>query len=117
MDDDDGDGLSNFYEYGVGGDPTNKSSLGGTPKVIHGESGEVLFSTVQLIDRANLPIRYTVLHCTDLESGDWTPFADDGTIINDLPGSDEYEEVQYRLSISGDESHEIFLRLSVEETQ
>lgn len=72
--DDDHDGLSNIYEYGLGGNPTNASDQGTSPEFgMMTDGGSNVFSYVypQLSDPES-GLAYFLETCTDLVSGAWT---------------------------------------------
>ncbi|HKL21962.1 MAG TPA: hypothetical protein VJ904_09165, partial [Tichowtungia sp.] len=68
MDDADFDGLSNLYEYGVGGDPTNRLSHGTIP-TLSKSGNRFLYIHPQRSDDGSLT--YTVETTTNLISGTW----------------------------------------------
>ncbi|HKL21377.1 MAG TPA: hypothetical protein VJ904_06195, partial [Tichowtungia sp.] len=73
--DDDGDGLNNLTEYGLGGNPTNALDQG-TPPFLSVSGSEILYVHPQRSDDDSLV--YTVETTTNLMSGIWT---DQGVVI------------------------------------
>ncbi|MCF7818816.1 MAG: hypothetical protein K9M54_13145 [Kiritimatiellales bacterium] len=71
----DGDGLSNVYEFGLGGDPTNNLNRGTSPEfavvAAGGGSNEFIYVYPQLAD-PNSGLAYSLHTSTDLLSGIWT---------------------------------------------
>ncbi|QHI69101.1 hypothetical protein [Tichowtungia aerotolerans] len=72
--DDDADGLSNLYEYGLGGDPTNSADQGVSPEVgVIADNGTNWFSYVHpALAHSNSGVSYSLELTDDLIAGSWT---------------------------------------------
>jgi hypothetical protein len=68
-DDPDGDGMDNFTEYALGGDPIVADAATILPKII--ESGGAAYAEMKLgVD--SIDLQYTLEHCSDITANDWT---------------------------------------------
>ena len=88
--DPDGDGRSNLYEYGIGGDPNKKSNVGAQPVLdMSGASGEFCYPRRR--DAVARKLTYQVVGASDLTTPDWSTdgISETGTAVID----DDFEEV------------------------
>ncbi len=68
--DDDADGLSNLYEYGLGGNPTNALDKGASPSF--GVEGSGFSYVYPRLSDPDSGLAYFLETCTDLVGGAWT---------------------------------------------
>ncbi|MDZ8119139.1 hypothetical protein [Pontiella agarivorans] len=107
--DDDDDGLSNLYEYGLGGDPTDDRDQGNLPSMVYGGDDTVTYYNVMLSD-PDAGIEYIVEQTTDLESNPWT--ASGWSTITNYPSADpDFDQAEHR--ISGGDKDQLFFRLRI----
>ncbi len=99
-DDDDGDGLSNIHEFGIGGNPTNSADIGYEPMVDMVEdtgTNWMRYIHVRQTD-PNSGITYSLEETLDLGDGIWTNAnATQIGIPAVLPGDPDFESVTNRL--------------------
>ena len=109
--DDDGDTLSNLYEFGVGGNPTNASDRGYVPTLRSAgtEPAAMEYIYHRRIDYVESQVVYLLQHSPDLVTPSWTinDFTLEGTEVVD----DDYEAVTKHLPMSTDPQQ--FIRLSI----
>ncbi len=109
-DDYDGDGVDNFHEYGLGGDPTNELDQGTLPVFEIGNAGGTnwLGCVHPQLSDPNSGLNYFMELNTNLVSGIWTPYGYTVSGTNVTGGeldfvtnfADMVEDVKYvRLSI------------------
>ncbi|QHI69937.1 hypothetical protein [Tichowtungia aerotolerans] len=70
-DDPDGDGMDNFLEYAIGGNPAFSDASGVRP-FAQIENDEVIYIYKRRLDAVSRGLTYSVLVRTDLETGSWT---------------------------------------------
>jgi hypothetical protein len=106
----DGDGLSNFAEYGQGGDPTDQLDQGTLP-VFDVDSSRNLFSCIhpQLSD-PDSGLSYFVELNRDLVDGIWTPFGCAVTGTNRTGGA-----LDFVTNVTDMAEDEKFMRLNIVE--
>jgi hypothetical protein len=102
--DDDDDGWNNFYEYALGGNPTNSADQGLLSCVISGTDVQVVYAR-----RSDGSVSYTLATTTNLVSGSW--ITNDTVEVEAIgPIDADYESVTNRL----DPEPQQFIRISVE---
>lgn len=107
-DDDDGDNLSNIYEYGLGGNPTNSADQGTLPVLIV-SNGVASYTHVQLTD-SDANISYIVEQTTDLVNEPWTN-ANWSAVATNSTLDVYFDEVEYQ----SPEQNQLFFRLLIEQ--
>lgn len=105
LEDDDGDGRSNFHEYVLDGNPVNEGNRGVEPVFIK-EGGAFEYIYKQRNKDQNLI--YTVQTCADLVSGTWTSTGYTVTGTNVTGGT--YNDVTNSIPTTGPQS---YIRLTV----
>ncbi|VGO14006.1 hypothetical protein PDESU_02563 [Pontiella desulfatans] len=105
-DDDDGDELSNIYEYGLGGNPTNAADQGTLP-TLSVSNGVARYTHVQLTD-PNADIIYTVEQTPDLVNTEWTN-ANWSAVTTNITIDVNFDAVEYE--VSGQD--ELFFRFKI----
>ena len=109
FDDDDGDGLSNFGEYSLGGNPINGFNDAYMPTFsISGNYFEYTFAQLSAADSG---VRYTVEFSTNLMSGSWATNGAELVVTGTIDSKFNY--VTYRISTLLDD--QLFMRLLIEE--
>ena len=106
--DPDGDGRSNLYEYGMGGDPNKKSNVGAQPVFdMSGASGEFCYPRRR--DAAARKLTYQAVGTSDLVTPDWNEdgITETGTAVID----DDFEEVVNSVPTGGSAG---FFRVEIE---
>lgn len=96
--DPDGDGRSNLYEYGLGGDPMDGANVGASPVLeLSPSSGEFCYPRRR--DAAARKLTYQAVGTSDLATPDWSTsgITETGTLVLD----DEFEEVVNSLPTGG----------------
>ncbi len=108
--DDDSDGLANLYEYGLGGDPTNKNDRGTSPELIMTESGGTNWFSYVHPQRTGpfSGLRYSLELNTNLVSGVWTSAGYEVLGTNVTGGS--FDFVEHRIDSAADQK---FIRLNI----
>lgn len=113
VDDPDGDGLSNFREFALGGNPTQSTSTGVRPfqrKVQDGGSEYLEFVYRRRV-RSDNTLNYILQTSTDLSPDSWT---DSGFV--ELPALDtedpDFQEITSRLDTSS--APKAFMRLRIQ---
>lgn len=103
----DKDGVSNIYEYGLGGDPTNPSDLG-VPSIFSVSGGVATYIHPRLSD-PNSGLSYSLELSTDLVVGSWTNagYSVSGTNVT---GGD----LNYVTNVTDTAEAEKFIRLIIE---
>ena len=103
----DSDGLDNLYEYGLGGDPTNRLNMGTLP-VMEKSGDRFLYVHPQRSDDTSLV--YTVETSTNLVSAAWLPVG--YTIMGTNVTGGTVDFVTNDVNTIGDEK---FIRLKIEQ--
>ncbi|QBG46450.1 hypothetical protein EGM51_03205 [Verrucomicrobia bacterium S94] len=107
----DANGVSDFMEYALGGNPTNPADQGITPNVEYQLDDTVHYYHVALTN-PNSGVVYDVEWATNLVVGGWTNCFD--SMTNRPSGYDGMGEVEYELNGSGKD--QLFFRLQVQES-
>lgn len=105
-DDDDGDGLSNIFEYGLGGNPTNVADEVHLPQMVV-SNGMASYTHVVLTD-SGADITYIVEQTTDLVTELWTN-TNWSAVTTNATTDAAFDAVEYQ--IAGEE--QLFLRLRI----
>ncbi|QHI68375.1 glycoside hydrolase family 16 protein [Tichowtungia aerotolerans] len=109
-DDYDGDGQSNVYEYGLGGDPRNPADTGTKPVLYYGSDHNTSFYNVLLAD-PDADITYTVEHSENLLSPSWSN-AGWNLIATNTTDNVAFNIVQHRIDSSAMDQLYVRLRIS-----
>jgi acyl-coenzyme A thioesterase PaaI-like protein len=105
--DDDGDGLNNLYEYGLGGNPTNGAVDGNLPTFGAGSSG---FDYVHALRTNDASLIYYLELTDDLVGGTWTNIGYSVSGTNVTGG--EFDFVTNSILTTNDQS---FIKLIIEQ--
>lgn len=111
QDDDDGDGLTNLEEFGLGGSPVDSGSIGYVPEF--GPAGEFMEFVHVRRTTADNGLTYVLEQAVDLVGGVWTNTGDiviTGT--NSMPSDPDFEAITNQISIAGKTQE--FIRLVIE---
>ncbi|MDZ8120506.1 beta-galactosidase [Pontiella agarivorans] len=108
-DDADANGVSDFVEYALGGNPTNSSDRGIAPDVEYQLDDSVHYYHVALTN-PNSGVSYNVEWATNLVVGGWTNSFE--SITNRPSGYAGMDKLDYKLN--GDAEKQLFFRLKVE---
>ena len=106
--DPDGDGRSNLYEYGMGGDPNDQANVGASVVLeATATSGEFFYPRRR--DAITRKINYQVVGTSDLVTPDWNEdgITETGTAVID----DDFEEVVNSVPTGGSAG---FFRVEIE---
>jgi len=109
--DDDNDGLSNIYEYGLGGDPTNALDQGTSPVFgIENDGGTNTFGYIHpQLAATNSGITYHLELNTDLVAGTWI---NAGYLV--IGTNDTGGELDFVTNVTSTVEDEKFIRLIIE---
>ncbi|VGO17461.1 hypothetical protein PDESU_06057 [Pontiella desulfatans] len=107
-DDQDGDGLSNLYEYGLNGDPTNAANLGTLPQMTYGADHSVSYTHPLLLD-SKAGISYVAEWRDNLSFGDWSSV---WLFDSNYPAADE-EYNERLLKLDGLGKDRLFMRFRI----
>ncbi|MBK1875332.1 hypothetical protein [Pelagicoccus mobilis] len=115
--DDDNDGLSNFYEFSVGGDPSDFKSRGFAPKLMRAENGALVIRTVERQKRSYRGVNYTLQMREHLGSGEWTSAGEIEHSREQLAEKPDFEEVILQIADASSLPAKAFFRVKIEEAQ
>lgn len=114
-DDDDKDGLSNFYEFCIAGNPMDVMDRGLGPKLERTDDGTFLFRTVERTEEPYQGVNYELQIRSDLGTGGWAAVSGVEEARTPHPDKPGYDEVVHRVADSTNLPNQAFFRVKVEE--